>query len=315
MHTRTAVLVTTHAQPLQKLKPLAVVDWVSFIVKLERASHPGYLKRAYEAEGVSRIIPLDAGSGGAASAFRIELQHPACFAVIRNILSELSRSYGFSEAPLLCGLEVATDFLPMNGEHGWGAELTERLMMSISPPVISNPRLADDKQSIILPAGAEITPELTLYIGNRDDDLLWRVYWKRTDETFIGDENKRLPKPLQPNEWRARAEVRIQGSALSELGLVVPADLENFRFERLFSLGYFKFCNHKTGVPVLKSNPFVATAAASLGIDDSSPACVLGIYGKHDKRHRCRSGSRYLTTDTELTDAARTALRGLTRRF
>src|SRR5574343_1413739 len=48
----------------------AVVDWVAFVVKLGRTSHGGYLKRLLEPYGVSRVIPLNVGPGGAATEFR-----------------------------------------------------------------------------------------------------------------------------------------------------------------------------------------------------------------------------------------------------
>ena len=61
----------------------AVVDWVAFVVDLGRTSNGGHLKRLLEALGVSRVIPLNAGAGGAATKFRIELQHPETFSVNR----------------------------------------------------------------------------------------------------------------------------------------------------------------------------------------------------------------------------------------
>lgn len=77
----------------------AVVDWVAFVVKLGRTSHGGYLKRLLEPYGVSRVIPLNVGSGGAATEFRIEMQHPEKFAVIREAISLLQADYSFTESP------------------------------------------------------------------------------------------------------------------------------------------------------------------------------------------------------------------------
>lgn len=316
MTTSVATLLNPVAVPEKNYTARAVVDWVAFIVKLGRTSHGGYLKRLLEAHGVSRAIPLNAGAGGAATEFRIELQHPERFAVIREVISRLESDYGLAEEPVVTGLEVSIDFWHKEGEELATKDITERLMRSITPPVINNPRLTNGLESIVLPdRRATIDPEMTLYVGNSGDDLLWRVYWKRTDDTFIGDEGERQPKPLPESEWRARAEVRIQGNALVALSIAHPADLESFSFERLHALGYYKFCRKAEGVPVMESNIWVRTMAASLGINENSPACVLGMFAQRDRRRRPLKLSRYLETDTELTEAVRHALRSLTRRF
>lgn len=298
-----------------KFQPVAVVDWLDFTVKLKSASHGGHLKRKYEDIGVSHAEPLDAGLGNAAYAFRITLQHPSKQRVIQDLLDDLERSHGFSEAPSLDALEVAVDFWPMGNDVGAGAALTKRLMMELTPPVLRNPRLVDDAPPTYLPTGADIDTCRTLYVGNKDDDLMWRVYWKRTDETFVGDDSKRYPKPLLDTEWRARAEVCLQGDALASLALMTPMDLASFRFEKLYSLGYFKFCHHATGCGVVASNPFALYAAQRLGVDQDAPACMLGKFGRMDNRGRSLKRSRNLMTDAELSDAARLALRGLSRRF
>lgn len=317
MATSTAALGTAFATaiPSANLQPVAVVDWVAFTVKLRNASHGGHLKRKYEGIGVSHAKPLDAGPGSAAHAFRITLQHPNSSHIIQDLLDDLERSYGLSEAPTLYALEVAVDFWPTGNDFGAGADITKHLMLGLTPPVLSNPRLVNDAPPTHLPTGAEIDTCRTLYIGNDTDDLMWRVYWKRTDETFLGDDSKRYPKPLPETEWRARAEVRLQGAALSALGLATLMDLANFSFQRLYSLGYFKFCRHATGSGVVASNPFALYAAQRLGVDQDSPACMLGKFGLKDSRDRSLKGSRNLRTDVKLSEAARSALRSLSRRF
>ena len=313
MATHTAALAT--AIPSANLQPVAVVDWVAFTIKLRNASHGGHLKRKYEDIGVSHAKPLDAGPGSAAHAFRIVVQHPDKHRVIQDLLTDLERTYGLSEAPALEALEVAVDFWPTGNDFGAAADITKRLMMELTPPLLNNPRLVDDTPPTYLPTGADIDTCRTLYIGNDDEDLMWRVYWKRTDETFVGDDSKRHPKPLPEAEWRARAEVRLQGAALSSLGLVAPMDLATFSFQRLYSLGYFKFCHHATGSGVVASNPFALYAAHRLGVDQNAPACMLGKFGRKDSRLRSLKLSRNLLTDVELSEAARSALRGVSRRF
>ncbi len=92
-------------------------------------------------------------------------------------------------------------------------------------------------------------------------------------------------------------------------------DLASFKFERLYSNGYFKFCHHATGSGVVASNPFALYAAQRLGVDQNAPACMLGKFGVKDARGRSLKLSRNLLTDVELSEAARSALRGLSRRF
>lgn len=315
MYSETPIIVAPHIWPDSILQPIAVVDWISFIVSLERNSHGGYLKCKYESVGVSRVEPLNAGPGGAATEFKFTIQHPKRYKVVQDLIDSLSNSHGFTAPPVFDGLEVSADFWPVSDDPAELAALTKRLMLSITPPVIENPRLANNLKSVVLPRGKDIDPEMCLYVGNIQADLLWRVYLKKTDETYIGEDNKRLPKPLPRTEWRARAEVRIQGEALTKLGLLTPYDLEHFRFELLHPLGYFKFCRHPTGMAVMKSNRYVQAAAEAMGIDEDSPACVLGMFARRDKRRRTLKVSRYLVTDIELTEAARGALRGLSRRF
>lgn len=313
MTTSAAALATP--APSANYQPVAVVDWVAFTVKLRDASNGGILKRKYEDIGVSHAKPLDAGPGSAAHAFRITLQHPGKHRVIQNFLDDLERSHGLSEVPTLDALEVAIDFWPTGNDFGAAADITKRLMMGLTPPILKNPRLVDDTPPAYLPTGADIDTCRTLYVGNDDDDQMWRVYWKRTDETFVGDDSKRYAKHLPEAEWRARAEVRLQGAALSSLGLVTPTDLTSFSFQRLYSLGYFKFCHHATGSGVVASNPFALYAAQQLGVDQKAPACMLGKFRRKDSRGRSLKLSRNLLTDVELSEAARSALRGLSRRF
>lgn len=190
--------------------------------------------------------------------------------------------------------------------------------MRLVPPEIINPRLVDgDGAAVVFPdRHFRVDGEKTLYIGNLKDDVYWRVYWKRTNETFVGDDEKRHPKPLPESEWRARAEVHVSGNVLEKLGIKYPADLMHFSFERLHSQGYFKFGRkNDDAAQVLMSNGYSIAVREAFEINENSPAFVLGMFGTFDKRHRDLKLSRYLETDTELTESARLALRGLTSRF
>lgn len=297
---------------------VAVVDWVAFDVELQRNSNGGHIKGAYEHLGVSHALPLNKGDGGAASQFEIRLQHPGSYKTIECLFYDLNATYGLASETKLRALEVSIDFSHQTDDILSLAAMTERLMLSVAPATILNPRIIGanyDFSGGVLPPRSAISALKTLYIGNKCDDEMWRVYWKRTDDTFVGEDGIRVPMPLPETEYRCRVEVRLKGKALEQLDLVSVTDLRDFSYERLHSAGFFKFArrDHRSGL--IFTNPYSIAAAKSLGIDDDSPACVLNGFGRKDNRGRVRQLSRHLVTDTELTEASRLALRRLTQRF
>ncbi|KXS31511.1 MAG: Uncharacterized protein AWT59_2378 [Candidatus Gallionella acididurans] len=298
--------------------PIGVVDWVALVVELQRKSNGGHIKGAYKHLGVSYAKPLDKGDGGAASKFVVRLQHPSSYAPIECLLSDLDEKYGLAAAPTLRALEVSIDFFHKTADSLALQAMTERLMVSATPSTILNPRIIGENYDFsggVMPRRSAISATKTLYIGNKHDDEMWRVYWKRTDETFIGEDGIRVPKPLPQSEYRSRVEVRLKGKVLEKLNLISATDLRGFSYERLHSAGFFKFArrDHRSGL--IFTNPYSIAAAKSLGVDDDSPACVLNGFGRKDNRGRVRQLSRHLVTDTELTEASRHALRRLTQRF
>lgn len=298
--------------------PVAVVDWVEVEVELQRNSNGGHIKGAYEHLGVSHAIPLNKGAGSAASKFEIRLQHPGSYAPIELLLSDLKATYGLASVPKLRVLEVSIDFYHQTADASALQAMTERLMVSLAPAEINNPRIIGDSVDFsggVLPPRSAIAATKTLYIGNKGDDLMWRVYWKRFDDTFVGDDGKRVLTPLPLSEYRSRVEVRLQGTALEQLDLLSATDLRNFSYERLHSAGLFKFAKRDRSSGQIFTNPHSIHAGKSLGVDDESPASVLNGFGRKDNRGRMQQLSRHLVTDTELTEASRLSLRRLTQRF
>ncbi|MFA7399639.1 MAG: hypothetical protein WCZ98_04065 [Sideroxydans sp.] len=294
--------------------PTALVDWVEIRVSLKSKSHPGHIKRAYEQQGVSRATPLDVGDGGAASEFDIRIQHPRNYAAVETIVNDLDASYGFISSPKLIAIEVSIDFYHESADFSALMAMTERLMLSIAPPVANNPRVHGYSGGLFL-SKDEINATRTLYIGNETDDLMWRVYWKRTDDTVEGLDGRRIAKPLPDSEFRARVEVRLQGKALGLFQIDMVSDLSNFAFEKLHTESLFKFARRDERVGALFTNDYSIYTAKSLGIDDESPAFVLNRFNRKDKRRRDIQLSRSLKTDIELTEASRNSLRRLTKRF
>lgn len=298
--------------------PIAVVDWISILVELRDNSHAGYLKNHYESHGVSHVTPLDKGDGSAASRFEIRIQNPASYETIRTLIEELRSRYGLVATPEILAIEVSVDFYHQKSNPADLERMTQHLMNRVVPPVINNPRLIGDKldQAILLPSKNPVDPTRTLYIGNKDEDHMWRVYWKRTDDTFVGEDNIKVTKPLPLDEHRARVEVSLTGKALNELSLFGVEDLKDFKFECLHTAGFFKFANLKAGVKALFTSRFAIPAAKALGVGPTSPACVINMFGKRRRgRTTPRVLNKHLQTDTILTEKIRNALRELSRRF
>lgn len=298
--------------------PIAVVDWVAITVELGRNSNGGHIKKVYEHLGVSHADPIDIGADSAASKFEIRMQHPTNYAVIENLISDLDNKYGLVSAPQLCGLEVSIDFYHKTANILALEAMTERLMLSIAPAAIDNPRIIGERfyfSGGVMPKRSSINATKTLYIGNKWDDVMWRVYFKRTDDTCVGEDGKRVTRHLPPTEFRARAEVRLQGKALKQLNLVSVSDLRDLHFEKLHSAGLFKFAKRDYSSGQIFTNKFAMSGAKSLGIENDSPACVLNGFGRRDNRGRVRQLSHHLITDTELTEVSRKSLCRLSQRF
>jgi hypothetical protein len=301
----------------QAAQTKAVVDWVVLEVHLGRASHGGYLKNTYDALGVSHVDPIDPSAGGAASRFHFRVQDPDSAASLQELLDSLANTYGLVSEVFVKAIEVSVDFHEGADEATLDA-VTHRLMRSITPPLDQFPRLIGDGRDLASPwvtAGANLDTSKSLMIGNEDDDLMWRVYQKRTDRTVVDDSGKRIAKPISPANWRARAEVRIQRGALAVIGLSTFAELCSFRFESLHSKGYFKFTMPSSPENIVGSNSYSRAAFKSLGIDGDAPAAVLNTFWRNDDRGRRRLLSGKLATDQDLTEACRHALRRLTGSF
>lgn len=283
-------------------------------MKLIGSQHSAFHDVLYEHMGVSHADPLDKGAGGAASKFEIRIQHPCSYAVIEKIISDLEVKYGLATPPKIRAVEVSIDFYHDSADYLALKEMTERLMFSIVPYEISNPRM-HDLSGGMLPASRFVDPTKTLYIGNKCDDVMWRIYLKRTDESFLGEDGIRVVKHLPNSEFRARVEVQLQGNALKQIGLETAKGLLQFSFERLHSAGLFKFAIRDVTSGLLAPNIYAEVGLKSLGIDDESPAFALNGFGRRDRRGRWKQLSRHLITDTELTEASRNSLRGLTKRF
>lgn len=303
--------------------PVAVVDWVKLRVALKRASEGGKLKGKLESDyGVSHADPESRGAGNAATVFTLTVQEPASHYDLAALVTFLDREYGLISIPEIVAIEVSIDWRHCNHAPDALSAMTLRLMRSALPPIIENPRLCEDVISsglLVWSHRCVLNPEMSLVIGNKSDDLMWRTYWKRTNDMFIGEDSRRIPKALPFDKHSARAEVRIQGAALRELGLSQLSDLSSFKFETLNGKGrrYFRFAryNSKAGPLFPAPNPWFRAVVSHVGINEHAPVSVIERYGRKGSRGRIKKISRHLVIDEELTEAARIALRGLTNRF
>ena len=300
-------------------RPIACVDWVKLRVRLTRPSEGGKLKGLLEIQfGVSHADPEDAGPGNAASVFVLTVQTSANFQSLSNLMQFLSLRYGLQSEPHIVAIEISIDWKPAVYESQTLDAMTKHLMKSIMPPISNNPRMTKDWRDLenyTLPHKRGIETDRTLYIGNENDDLLWRSYFKRTNDTYSVANGQRIAKPLPTSDHCARVEVRIKGEPLEKLGLVRLSDLLNFKFEKLQKLRLLRFGKPANPGQQIAQNKYAAVAMAALCIDDLAPACVLNKFGHRDSRGRALDTGKSVVVDTELTESARCALRTLTQRF
>ncbi len=300
--------------------PRAVVDWIELEIRLVKRSNGGSIHRWSRDFGASYAKPIDVGPGGAGSTFRVLVQNPECIGQLREMVANLEKQIlrnqpdsGIIRPIAVSAIEISADFKPKCPDLAKTHDMTKRLMLSVRPPIIKNPRWVNTIGKIrqsddLFPKAPLVDPTHTLYIGNKRDDLMWRTYTKVTDETYL-ENGTRKAKGLLPDEYRARVEVRTQGAELTLLGIKVLDDLDGFRFEKLNSVNWFHFKKR----PEIKS--IYAIAAAKAVQLHETPAYRLDECDLNDIRGRSRKQRKMLRTDTELTEATRNALRRLSARF
>ncbi len=297
---------------LRHFRRKACVDWLDVRLRTSRPTQFQHVQSALEAAGAGKlyVLAIDDGPGGVADTFVVRATDRLAnnYAALRKVLAEFSARYPLTHEPEIVAIEVACDFLHTGEVERDAAtiEMTYRLQSSLltdgDSPRQFDPQVWDNRYMDV--AGARLDPLLNYREGNKEDDVSWQCYWKRTDN------NK---QPLPPTQWRARVEVTLKGDALRDVGLVKLADLDGYKFTDF--VRFFRFRTPITPEAQAKGDRFkLAAITMNRRLNDATPERGLHSFrslGRRDKKQRPRSESSHLQADNELQGAVKDALRRL----
>lgn len=297
---------------ITKFKPTAQVDWaeVQFQVKSRtnlQTVQPKLNRILDLSEGKNAsLFVLDAEAGGAASIFAFRIQDPKRFADIQRVLDELAKRFDLACPPRVTGIEVAFDLFPKKGTTP--REVSEAVAhlykFSTSHPS-ANHRIYNELQACDVPARLNslvraVEAGYCVGVGYQResrskrgtvaaDSISVRWYHKRHDN---GDD-------LPEQQHRARMEITFQGGGLPFQTL---DQLAAFDFNSLQD--HFTFRSLKSEL-----DPFVADVL----MNGALPLFAKRVRNRREGGTRLHSPST--VADAALNDAARRALRSLTKRW
>lgn len=295
-----------------KFKTCAQVDWVELRFRLKSRSNlqtvQPKLNRILDlSEGKSAsVFVLDAEAGGAASLFAFRIQDPKRVADVQRVLAELTKRFDLACPPRVTGIEVAFDLFPKKGTTP--REVSEAVAhlykFSTSHPS-ANHRIYNDLQACEVPARLDslvraVEAGYCIGVGYQResrnkrgtaaaDSISARWYHKCHDN---GDD-------LPEDQHRARMEITLQGNGLPFQTL---DQLAAFDFNGLQE--HYTFRSLKTEL-----DPFVADVL----LNGALPLFAKRVRNRREGGTRLHSPST--VADAALNDAARRALRSLTKRW
>jgi len=286
----------------------ASVDWLSFEIETASPTHATTLRDELDVCGY--VSPLNKGPGGVATRFSIPFQDirswddaQSRWNVTRERLKALKRLPPNTPErdPIITGIEVSFDAFARTATR---ADLID---MAVRFFAFGNV-VADYRSSgvwlngIMVEKVAAITSrhdvqrllanDRVINIGDRDDDVTQRVYFKTKDNS----------EPLPEEQHRARAEVTLKGAALPFKTL---AAARSFKFQTMTKpkTRYFGYRKQNDGM-------------------ESLPALIHTRYAQVGKRAERRTGNRSkllydpnTKADMELNRLARDKLAELTERM
>ncbi|WP_150788141.1 hypothetical protein [Pseudomonas fluorescens] len=294
----------------KSFKATACVDWLDVVIATSKPSQHQHVQDALkEITGTKLWVEvLDKQAGNAGTTFRLRFHDVLAndFKKLQRTLDELSTRYPFVAAPSIAAVEVACDFRHKTGSIPETLAMTHRLQSSLFAAG-AKPRQFDPatgKNRYLDHLGDRLDPNLNFRIGNKDDAFSWQCYFKRTDNQ----------QPLPEDQWRARVEVTLQGSAPQEFGLNLLSDLQHFRFDKL--AGLFRFRRPVAPEKQADGDLFKLTAInINRELHDATPERGMHSFdavGRRDKSRKIRAVSSHLEADDELRNAVKGALRRLT---
>ena len=277
----------------------AEVDYLVVRIDLEGATNFQTVRRRL---GDGYVMPVDAGEGGATRSFRAWFNAPQSWQEVVGKLKQLQADYAFSAPPRLAEIELSFDAYSKSQNAAALLDLTHRFFKCAKTLCSDNYRMAKTKgtgTSANTNASfnlSKLERGYLLYIGNKDDVVSQRVYFKRTDNARREDGGY-MAAPLPKDLHRARTEVAFRdlGDSLMSLeDAISTLDFKSFAH-------MFKFRQMK----------------ADLGF----PPVVSGLYewrpivGARAMRRDRTWFDRNTKSDLVLNDAAYQALLKLTRRM
>lgn len=297
---------------LQNFRRKACVDWLDVRLHTSRPTQFQHVQSALKAAGAGKlyVTPIDPSPGGVTDTMVVRCSDRLAnnYAALCKVFAEFSARYPLAHEPEIVAIEVACDFLHTGEVESAAATraMTYRLQSSLltdgNRPRQFDPQIWANRFMDV--HGARLDPLLNYREGDKEDDVSWQCYWKRTDN------NKQA---LPPNEWRARIEVTLQGNALKSTGLVKLSDLDGYRFTDLAR--FFRFRTPIAPETQAKGDRFKLDAITiNRRLKDATPERGLHSFravGQRDKKQRQRSESSHLQADNELQGAVKDALRRL----
>jgi hypothetical protein len=294
----------------QSFKVTACIDWLDVVIETSRPSQHQHVQEVLrEITGAKLWVEtLDKQAGSVGTAFRLRFHDVLAndHRKLLQTLEELSARYPFAAAPSITAVEVACDFRHKTGSIPETLAMTHRLQSSLFADGTKHRQFdpATRENRYLDRHGDRLDPNLNFRIGNKEDPFAWQVYFKQTDNQ----------QPLPKDQWRARVEVTLQGSALHEYGMDLLADLQHFHFDKL--AGLFRFRRQIVPEKQADGDRFKLTAIKiNRKLHDATPERGMHSFdkvGRRDKWRKTRAESRHLEADNELQGAVKGALRRLT---
>lgn len=294
----------------QSFKVTACIDWLDVVIETSRPSqHQHVQKVLIEITGAKLWVEtLYKQVGNVGTAFRLRFHDVLAndHRKLLQTLGQLSTRYPFAVAPSITAIEVACDFRHKTASISETLAMTHRLQSSLFANGTKHRQFdpATRENRYLDRHGDRLDPNLNFRIGNKEDPFAWQVYYKQTD----------IQQPLPKDQWRARVEVTLQGSALHEYGINLLSDLQHFHFDKL--AGLFRFRRPVVPETQADGDCFKLTAIKiNRKLHDATPERGTHSFdkiGRRDKWRKTRAESRHLEADSELQGAVKGALRRLT---
>ena len=294
----------------KSFKVTACIDWLDVVIETSRPSQHQHVQEALREITGAKIWVETLGkqAGNVGTMFRVRFHDVLAndYTKLEHTMGELSLRYPFVALPKITAVEVACDFRHKTGSIPETLAMTHRLQSSLFADGTKHRQFdpATGENRYLDHLGDRLDPNLNFRIGNKEDPFSWQIYFKRTDNQ----------QSLPEDQWRARVEVTLQGSALQEYGMNLLSDLQRFSFDKL--AGLFRFRRPVAPEKQADGDLLKLTAIKiNRVLHDATPERGMHSFdavGRRDKFRKMRAVSSHLEADQELRDAVKGALRRLT---